>query len=167
VLFVIFVPRFRNWTFENSTRQERSCLACGNGANRISKVRIVLADDHPGISDLVEALLESSHEVVGKVRDGMALIEAAARLKPDIIIMDISMPILNGIEAGRKLKESGCRAKLIYLTIHSDCDFLHACMNVGAFGYVLKCRMDTDLLLAVSEAEAGRKFISQTVEREN
>jgi DNA-binding NarL/FixJ family response regulator len=65
------------------------------------------------------------------------------------------------------LKESGCRAKLIYLTIHSDCDILHACMHVGAFGYVLKCHMDTDLLLAISEATAGRKFVSQTVEREN
>jgi len=133
----------------------------------MSKVRILLADDHPGVSDFVEALLESSHEIVGKVRDGKALIEAAARLKPDAIVTDISMPILNGIEAGRKLKESGCRAKLIYLTIHSDCDFVHACLQVGALGYVLKCRMDTDLLLAISEAEAGRKFISRTVEREN
>jgi DNA-binding NarL/FixJ family response regulator len=132
----------------------------------MSKVRILLADDHPGVSDFVEALLEPSHEIVGKVRDGKALIDAAARLKPDAIITDISMPILSGMEAGRKLKESGCRAKLIYLTIHSDCDFVHACLNVGAFGYVLKCRMDTDLLLAIREVEAGRKFISRTVERE-
>ena len=130
-------------------------------------MRILLADDHPGVSDFVEALLESSNEVVGKVRDGKALMEAAARLQPEIIVADISMPILSGIEAGRKLKESGCRAKLVYLTIHSDSDFLHACMQLGAFGYVLKCRMDTDLLLAVSEAAAGRKFISQTVEPEN
>jgi DNA-binding NarL/FixJ family response regulator len=132
----------------------------------MSRVRILLADDHPGVSEFVEALLESSHEVVGKVRDGRALIEAAARLNPDAIVADISMPILSGIEAGRKLKESGSRAKLIYLTIHSDCDFVRACMDLGAFGYVLKCRMDTDLLLAISEAAAGRKFISQTVERE-
>jgi DNA-binding NarL/FixJ family response regulator len=133
----------------------------------MSKVRILLADDHPGVSDFVEALIETSHEVVGKVRDGNALIEAAARLQPDAIVADISMPILSGIEAGRKLKESGCRAKLIYLTVHSDCEFVHACMHLGALGYVLKCRMDTDLLLAISEAAAGRKFISQTVEREN
>jgi len=133
----------------------------------MSKVRILLADDHPGVSDFVETLLESSHEIVGKVRDGGALIDAAARLKPDAIVTDISMPILSGIEAGRKLKESGCRARLIYLTIHSDCDFVNACMHIGAFGYVLKCRMDTDLPLAISEAAAGRKFISQTVEREN
>jgi DNA-binding NarL/FixJ family response regulator len=133
----------------------------------MSKVRILLADDHPGVSDFVEALIESSHEVVGIVRDGKALVEAAARLHPDAIVTDISMPILSGIEAGRKLRESGSRAKLIYLTVHSDCDFVHACMQLGACGYVLKCRMDTDLLLAISEAAAGRKFISQTVEREN
>jgi DNA-binding NarL/FixJ family response regulator len=133
----------------------------------MNKVRILLADDHPAVSEFVEALLESSHEVVGKVGDGKALIDAATRLKPDAIVADISMPVLSGIEAGRKLKELGCRAKLIYLTIHSDCDFMHACMHLGAVGCVLKCRMDTDLLLAISEAEAGRKFISQTVEREN
>lgn len=129
-------------------------------------MRILLADDHSSICDFVEALIGSSHEVVGRVRDGKTLIEAAARLQPDLIVTDISMPILSGIDAGRKLKESGCRAKLIYLTIHSNCDFVHACMNVGALGYVLKCRMDSDLLLAISEAEAGRKFISRTVERE-
>ena len=104
---------------------------------------------------------------MGKVRDGEALIDAAARLKPDAIVTDISMPILSGIEVGGKLKESGCRAKLIYLSIHSDCDFVHACMNVGALGYVLKCRMNTDMLRAISEAAAGRKFISETIEREN
>ena len=133
----------------------------------MSKVRILLADDHPGVSDFVEGLLESSHEIVGKVRDGKALIDAVARLKPDIIVTDISMPFLNGIEAGRKLKESGSCAKLVYLTIHSDRDFVQACMQLGAFGYVLKSRMDIDLLVAISEAAAGRKFISQTVERDN
>jgi DNA-binding NarL/FixJ family response regulator len=146
---------------------EFPCVAPSNTSDRMTKVRILLADDHPGVSDFVEALLESSHEVVGKVRDGKALIEAAVRLQPDAIVTDISMPILSGIEAGRKLKESGCRTKLIYLTIHSDCEFVRACMDLGAFGYVLKCRMDTDLLLAISEAAVGRKFISQTVEREN
>jgi len=66
-----------------------------------------------------------------------------------------------------KIEGIGLRAKLIYLTIRSDCDFVHACMNAGAFGYVLKCRMDTELLLAVSETEAGREFLSHTFEREN
>lgn len=130
-------------------------------------MRILLADDYPAVSNLVESLLESSHEIVGKVCDGKTLVEAAVRLKPDVIVTDISMPILNGIEAGRKLKESGCCAKLIYVTIHSDSDFVDACMHVGASGYVLKRRMDADLLLAISEVAAGRKFISQTAEGEN
>jgi DNA-binding NarL/FixJ family response regulator len=145
---------------------EFPCVAPSNTSDRMTKVRILLADDHPGVSDFVEALLKSSHEVVGKVRDGKALIEAAARLQPDVIVTDISMPILSGIEAGRKLKESGSCAKLIYLTFHSDGDFVDACMRLGAFGYVLKCYMDTDLPRAISEAAAGRKFISETVERE-
>lgn len=139
----------------------------GSVIGHLRNVRILLADDHPGVSDFVEALLEPSYEIVGKVCDGKALIEAAARLKPDAIVLDISMPILNGIEAGRKLKESGSRAKLIYLTVHSDWAFVGACTELGAFGYVLKSRMDTDLLLAINEAAAGRKFVSQTVERGN
>jgi DNA-binding NarL/FixJ family response regulator len=133
----------------------------------MSKARVLLADDHPGISDCVEVLIESNHEVVGKVRDGKDLVETAHRLHPDIIITDISMPIFSGIEAGRKLKQSGCRAKLIFLTLHSDNDFVDACFGIGAFGYVLKCSMDSDLLPAISEALAGRRFISRIIEGEN
>ena len=133
----------------------------------MSRVRILVADDHAGFRELVEDMLEPSFEVIGTVGDGKALVETARRLQPDIIVADISMPILNGIEAAKQLKESGSRAKVIFLTVHSDPDFVRACLNVGASGYIVKLRMDSDLLLAVGEALAGRIFLSPTNGHEN
>ena len=83
-------------------------------------VRILLADDHPRVPELVESLLDSSFEVVGRVGDGHALFDAALKLKPDVIITDISMPILNGIEVATNLKESGCTSRIVFLTLHED-----------------------------------------------
>jgi DNA-binding NarL/FixJ family response regulator len=109
---------------------------------------------------MVETLLVSSCEVVGSVPDGQSLFDAARHLKPDVIVTDISMPVLSGIEASKRLSESGCAAKIIFLTVHSDADFVKACMATGAVGYVLKSRIMTDLLPAVQEALAGRIFLS-------
>src|ERR1700720_774436 len=103
------------------------------------------------VRELVKGMLEPTFEVSGTVDNGKALVETARRLQPDVIITDISMPILGGIEAAEQLKESGSRAKVVFLTVHSDPDFVRACLNAGASGYVLKLRLDSDLLLAVRE----------------
>ena len=126
-----------------------------------------MADDHAGFRELVEDMLEPTFEVIGIVGDGKALVETARRLQPDVIITDISMPTLSGIEAAKQLKESGSRAKVVFLTVHSDPDIVRACLNSGACGYVVKLRMDSDLLLAVGEALAGRIFLSPTNGHEN
>jgi DNA-binding NarL/FixJ family response regulator len=131
------------------------------------KVHILVADDHCGVRDLVEEMLEPAFEVVGKVDNGKSLVDAAMRLQPDVIITDISMPILSGIEAVRQLQRSGSRARVIFLTVHSDPDFVRVCMNLGASGYVLKIRMETDLMPAVREALAGRTFLSPTNDHQN
>jgi DNA-binding NarL/FixJ family response regulator len=110
----------------------------------------------------VEAIIEAAFEVVGAVGDGKALLETALSLQPDVIITDISMPTLSGIEAAKRLQESGSRAVVVFLTVHSDPDFVNACLSAGAFGYVVKIRMGTDLLPAVREALAGRVFVSPT-----
>ena len=125
-----------------------------------SKLRVLLADDHPNLLQLVRNSLEPILEVVGEVPDGKSLLEAEAKLHPDLIVTDISMPILNGIEAVEKLKESGCRAKVVFLTVHSDHEFVRACFEAGATGYVLKPRIATDLLIAMQAALAGHSFIS-------
>lgn len=106
-------------------------------------------------------LLESEFEIVGKVGNGQALFEEAVRLKPDVIVSDISMPILNGIEAADRLKESGCESRIVFLTVHFDADFVRRCLSTGAFGYVVKSRITTELIPAIREALEGHIFVSQ------
>jgi len=127
----------------------------------LSKVRILLADDHPHFPEMEERLLQQEFEVIGKVRDGQALFEEAMRLKPDVIVADISMPILSGIEAADRLKESGCNSRIVFLTVHSDPDFVRRCLSAGAFGYVAKSRIANDLVPAIREAQAGNIFVSR------
>ena len=121
---------------------------------------MLLADDHPGFPEMIEGLLGPTFEVVGEVSDGQSLVEKARELSPDIIISDISMPILNGIEAAQQLKRLGTAAKIIFLTVHSGTDFVRACMAAGASGYVEKPRVATDLLAAIGEVLAGHTFVS-------
>ena len=133
----------------------------------LNKVRVLLADDHPLLLNAVVSLLEPTFEVVGRVGDGKSLFESAMKLQPDVIVSDISMPILNGIEAAKKLKVSSCRSKIVFLTVHSDPDFVHACLATGALGYVVKSRMATDLVPAIREALAERIFISSPLRHQN
>jgi DNA-binding NarL/FixJ family response regulator len=132
----------------------------------LKKVQILLADDHPHFSDMVENLLGSTFEVVGKVGDGRALLEAAMKLKPDIIVTDISMPVLNGIDAADELQRAGCTSKIIFLTVHSDTDFVRTCIATGAFGYIVKPRVALDLVRAINEVLAGHLFISPSDEEQ-
>lgn len=122
--------------------------------------RILLADDHKQVRDKVKRYLEAEFNVLGAFEDGRALVEAATRLDPDVCLLDISMPALNGIEAATLLKENGSKAKIIFLTVHEDTDFLQAALKTGASGYVIKRLMASDLRLAIKEALAGRVFIS-------
>ena len=129
----------------------------------LTSIKIILADDHPGFPQLVEGLLGKSFDVVGRLSDGEALVEAAARLKPDLIITDISMPVLNGLEAAERLRNQGCSSKIIFLTVHSDADFVRRCIALGANGYVVKSRLATDLLPAIEQALAGKIYVSPPV----
>jgi DNA-binding NarL/FixJ family response regulator len=128
-------------------------------------VRILLADDHPRFPEMEERLLQPEFEVVGKVRDGRALVEDAMLLKPDLIVTDVSMPVLNGIEAADLLRQSGCKSRIIFLTVHSDPDFVRRCLSTGAFGYVVKSRIASELLPAIREALEGSIFVSRHLPR--
>jgi DNA-binding NarL/FixJ family response regulator len=112
------------------------------------------------ICEAVASLLRTNYKIVASVEDGQALIEAAMRMKPDIIVTDISMPALDGIKAASILRDSGSKSRIIFLTIHQDLDFIKACFAAGALGYVTKPRMSTDLLSAVEEALVGHRFVS-------
>jgi DNA-binding NarL/FixJ family response regulator len=126
-----------------------------------------LADDDPSFPDMVQSLLEPSFEVIGKVTDGRALLAAAMNLKPDVIVTDISMPVLNGIDAANQLKELGCTSRIVFLTVHSDSDFIRAGLATGAFAFVVKSKLTTHLMLAIREALAGHIFISPHSTRES
>ena len=126
----------------------------------MNRARILLADDHDEMRERVKRYLEQEFEVVDAVEDGREFLKAHARLHPDVCLLDISMPILNGIEAATRLRESGSKAKIVFLTVHEDVDFVQAALQAGASGYVIKRRMASDLLKAIREALAGRTFIS-------
>ncbi len=126
----------------------------------MNRARILLADDHDDMRVRVKRHLGNEFEVLGCVKNGLALLKAAAKLHPDVCLLDISMPVLDGIETATRLKESGSEAQIVFLTIHEDPDFVQAALKTGALGYVVKRRMVSDLRLAIEEALAGRKFIS-------
>ncbi len=92
----------------------------------MKRVRILLADDHREMLKRVVHLLQSDFEVVGAVTDGQALLEAASKLRPDVVVLDISMPLMNGLEAADRLRKAGSRAKMVFLTVHEGPDFVHA-----------------------------------------
>jgi DNA-binding NarL/FixJ family response regulator len=121
----------------------------------VHTARILLADDHKEIRDKVRRYLETEFNVLDAVENGRELLEAAARLDPDVCLLDISMPVLDGIETAIQLRERGSKAKVIFLTVHEDPDFLQAALKTGASGYVIKRRIASDLQRAVKEALAG------------
>jgi|SRR5271156_1528650 DNA-binding NarL/FixJ family response regulator len=117
--------------------------------------RILLADDHREMLEKVSQVLARDFEVVATVENGEQLIEAANRLDPDVIVLDISLPVLNGFEVVSLLKESACRAKVIFLTVYEDPTFVTAAVAAGALGYVLKTRITVDLIPTIREALRG------------
>lgn len=130
-------------------------------------MRVLLADDHLSLLDAVRSLLKTDVDIVGWASDGETLFEAAMRLQPDVIVTDISMPKLSGIQAVIQLREAGCSSRVVFLTVHADPDIVQAALETGALGYVLKASITTDLLFAIGEANAGRAFISSDVSAMN
>jgi DNA-binding NarL/FixJ family response regulator len=131
----------------------------------LNRPRILLADDHDLMRERVDALLKGEFEIIGSVNNGKDLVCEAERLKPDIVLSDISMPGLTGIEAARELRQCGVKSKFVFLTVHEQMEFVQACLAEGALGYVLKSRLTTDLIDSIHAALLGRKFISPAAQR--
>lgn len=127
------------------------------------KPRILLADDHTIVLEGLTRLLEPEFEVVGKATDGRAMLDLAAELKPDVIVSDISMPLLNGIEALRQLKAKDSRVKIVFLSMYADLELAIEALRAGASGYVLKHSAAETLHLAIHEALAGRLYVSPRI----
>jgi len=126
----------------------------------MKRTRIILADDHCLFVDALKRFLEPEFEVVGTFNDGSALVNDAPRLNPDFIVLDIGMPLLNGLNAGRRLKELIPKTKLIYLTMNMDRDVAAEAFRLGASGYVLKSSAGTELVQAIRQATLGKFYIT-------
>ncbi len=122
----------------------------------MDRIRVLLADDHEAMLDRVARLLATEFNVVGTVTDGQQALDAAMELEPDVLVLDISMPVMNGIETARRLKEAGSETRIVFLTVHDDPDFAREALEAGALGYVIKQRIASDLVAAIKKAHAGR-----------
>lgn len=126
-------------------------------------VTVLLADDHRIVAEGLKRLLEPEFELIGVVEDGRALLAAARKLQPDVIVSDISMPELNGVEALEELKKLIPEVRVVFLTMHHNVAYARQAMAAGALGYVLKHSAAEELILAVRAAAAGRTFVSPAI----
>jgi DNA-binding NarL/FixJ family response regulator len=132
-----------------------------------TKPRVLIADDHGVVAESLCLLLEKSYDVIGVAKDGRELLTDAARLKPDVVILDIGMPLLNGMDAAVRLKEAVPHAKFVFLTMQDDPNLAAAALDLGAIGYVLKRAAVSELLTAISEVLQGRSYVTANLRPEN
>ena len=129
----------------------------------MTRVRVLLADDHRIVAEGLKRLLEPEFELLGVVEDGRGLLAAARELKPDVIVSDISMPELNGVEALEELKKDNPAVRVVFLTMHHNVAYARQAMEAGALGYVIKHSAAEELILAVRAAAAGRTYVTPAI----
>ena len=129
----------------------------------MGRPRVLLADDHSLVLGAFENLLSGECDIVGQVADGRALIDAAEKLKPDVIVLDIGMPLLNGLEAGRQIKRRLREVKLVFLTMHEDADLAADAFRSGASAYLLKRSAASELATAIREVMQGRSYVTPLI----
>ena len=127
------------------------------------KFRVLLADDHKIVLEGLKSLLEPEFDLVGTVENGIALVKEAERLHPDVIVADISMPLLNGIEAVRQIKKTDDRIKVVFLTMHPDVAYATMAFEAGASGYVLKGSASRELITAINDAMKERTYVTPMI----
>jgi DNA-binding NarL/FixJ family response regulator len=132
----------------------------------MKQARILLGDDHSLIINGIRGLLESQYEVVGTADNGRSLVEAALKLTPDLVILDVSMPVLNGIDAAREIHRALPAAKLVFLSMHSSALYLRKALEAGASAYVLKSGASEELLAALEGVRKGQTYVSPGFDRE-
>jgi DNA-binding NarL/FixJ family response regulator len=131
-----------------------------------NRSRILIADDHNLVAELCKRLLETEFNVVGVVSDGRAMVRAASELKPDVIVVDVAMPVLNGLDAGRQVKEMLPAVKLVYLTMNADIEVAAEAFRRGASGYLLKTCAAAEMVTAVREVLRGKSYMSSALSRD-
>ena len=124
----------------------------------MNRPRILLADDHTMFGEGLKGLLQDDFDLLGTVENGAILVESAVRLEPDIVILDISMPVLNGFDTARELRKRGTSAKIIFLTMHADTGLMAEALRCGASGYVVKQSAGKDLISAIRQVFEGKTY---------
>lgn len=130
------------------------------------RLRVLVADDHKAMRDHLVGLLSNDFDVVAAVEDGGAVLSEAPRVNPDLLVLDISMPVLGGIAAAARLKAAGSTAKIVFVTMHHDREFVRESVALGTVGFVAKDRLVFDLMVAIQSVLAGRPFVSPTVRQQ-
>jgi DNA-binding NarL/FixJ family response regulator len=138
----------------------RSAIASERPAKSRDHLRVLLVDDNDAMLARARAALMTSCDVVGTVKDGTAALQEAVALRPDVIVLDISMPGLSGLDVAFYLRKAGSTAAVVFLTVHEEEEFVLAANKVGGLGFVVKSRLTLDLMQAVRDASAGRPFVS-------
>lgn len=129
----------------------------------MSRIRILLADDNSAVLELVTGLLANNYDIVAAVKDGRAVVKECLRLKPDVVVLDISLGKVNGIDVARQLREAGSNAKIAFLTVHEDYLYVNAAIGAGGMAYVVKPHLSTDLPLAIEAVLADKFFVSSNL----
>jgi DNA-binding NarL/FixJ family response regulator len=132
----------------------------------LERARILLADDHPEFLSLATGLVESEFNVLKTFGNGQCVVDEFGELNPDLVVLDISMPGLNGIETAQKLRAARRNAKIVFLTVNKDLDYVRSALATGALGYVAKDRLASDLIPAIRAALAGYRFVSCSLPQE-
>ncbi|MHC4757344.1 MAG: response regulator [Planctomycetota bacterium] len=132
----------------------------------MKKTTVILADDHKIILEGLKNLLEDEFDILAQVQDGRELLESVKKLRPDVVVVDISMPLLNGIDAVRQLKSTYSDLKVVFLTMHNDAMYAKEAFDVGASGFVLKHSAPSELITAIHEALKGNTYLSPTITEE-
>ena len=138
----------------------------GVGMSPSRRPRVLIADDHTFVAEACVKLLEPEFEVVGVVGDGQALLEEAPDLKPDIIVLDVGMPLLNGLEAGKRIKSLVRTVKIVYLTMNTDLGIAAEAFRLGASGYLLKTSAASELASAIREVLKGKLYVSPLITKD-
>ena len=131
----------------------------------MSPLRILLADDNDGILAEIRQELGEEFKIIGTASNGQDAVDAALRFDPDVVVLDIAMPMLDGIQAALRLRKNNTRTKILFLTIQEDSEYISAAFDAGGCGYVTKRRLLTDLAHAIREVAEGRTFLSPTLRR--
>ena len=131
----------------------------------MKRITVLLADDHAIVVEGLRRVLDPDFEVVGVVADGRAMVKTAQKLKPDLIVADVSMPLLNGIEAARQIRKTDRKVKIVFLSMHPDVVYVSEALQAGGSAYVLKCSAGFEVLAAIREVLQGRAYVTPSVDK--